>query len=345
MNVWKMTLKPEGKDKTKIFQFCKEESIVGIGWGLDKTPRSTEEAFLMAKEKKEFLENDKIPRNIKTSFTYFVRDMKAGDLVWLHDTHSKATSSSYYLCKLERDNTSVDNDWLYTFNNPNMLFKEMDIAFARKCTWKNIPEDLVPGIAKRILCTSNAVQRLSNITEQTKKYMDYIFTTDFNYLSLQTSVNWDNLLINEQVIFDIMDPDEVEDILLIKLQIEGWILLKSSCYKSNPTFECIIRKKINSAKTITGYVQVKTGTVQLDVNDYRGEYSENDNRVFLFSTAEKPYLNSIPANSNISLILKKEILDFMMNSDNFEYLPKSLKYKLALLSNLKEASALNHPEE
>ena len=83
-----------------------------------------------------------------------------------------------------------------------------------------------------------------------------------------------------------MSPDDFEDVVAAYLQDKGWILVKSTCFKSKPVFEFSMVNK----KHEVGYVQVKSGKSPnpLPPSNYK-KYISNNTLVFLFSTHPHPY--------------------------------------------------------
>jgi Holliday junction resolvase-like predicted endonuclease len=86
-------------------------------------------------------------------------------------------------------------------------------------------------------------------------------------------------VVSEQVeesslsrLFDILDPVETEDIVIDYLQAQGWHVVKSSTSRSQPGIECVLRRVESEPQT--AYVQVKSGSASVNVNDFR-ELTEN----------------------------------------------------------------------
>lgn len=168
-------------------------------------------------------------------------------------------------------------------------FAELDLGFVRQAKWyPRIRESLVIGSIQRGVIAQRMIQKIKLLPSQIRMYEYIIEELDRNpgwkptvdVMSLEAALE----RISPSRLFDSLSPDDVEDIVAARLQCDGWILIKSTCFRSKPKFEFeMIHKKTGDS----GAVQVKSGkSVTLDVRDY-GETSFH--KVFLFSTAIVPY--------------------------------------------------------
>ena len=144
MNIWIMNLKDnrDAKDNgTNItkFDFCKANSIVGIGWvGYDES--SNDAGYLLANK--------------------YIDEFEIGDLVW-----TKSDYDEYYLCKIESKAVKTDDE---KYNNNDI---------SKFCKCKYIPIDSFPdGIEKQELVARRTIERANeSISDITESYFNLLY--------------------------------------------------------------------------------------------------------------------------------------------------------------------------
>lgn len=309
MQTWKFSIKPDSDKGFDPFVKCKELGIVGIGWshGYEKKqPKNFEEAKVLIKQK---WNTPDIPKQIHKLFD----EIKPGDHLWMQKY------GHYYLC--------IAGNEKYIAREICEDFRRYDLGHAIEATWIEIPDCLVCGSVQRGTIAQRMIQRI-NLSESEERLNRHIATnlsTNPDWLPIIDIESVDRILdtIDQQSLFGLLSPDDIEDIIASKLQTEGWILIKSTCFRSKPQFEFSM---INSDGE-TGLVQVKSGKCPSPLNpaDYE-EYLRGNNNIFLFSTHPTPYQGKRV--ENIICLEKSEIIEWMREHCNL--LTPTVKLKLSL---------------
>jgi len=294
MKSWKLSIKPDSMKGLNAYEKCKSKSILGLGWHnayINTHPNTLSEA----KAQVEHLWG-KWPYQLK----YLIDDMKKGDHVWIHQ------NGSYHLCKVEDDKIILGKDI-------DQQYREYDLGHARSAKWIEIPDLYVTGAVQRGTIARRAIQPIK-LSEEETKFNEFIFQ------KLSIDKNWkhqidDNQLeksirgLSKEALFSLMSPDDAEDIVSAYMQNNGWILIKSTCFRSKPKFEFSMLNK----KGETAQIQVKSGKGcdPLPPQKYKGDASTN-NLIYLFSTNSTPY----PGDriSNIHPIKHNDIHTWIVNN-------------------------------
>jgi len=311
MNTWKLTIKPESSKEYDSFDICEKKSLLGVGWSIaytEKQASNIDEAKELVKEK-----FGKWPSAIK----YLLEDVKEGDHVWIHQ------KGKYYLCKAKDEilfGKSIHKDFL-----------SYDLGHARKAEWIKIPEEYVSGTIQRGTIAQRMIQKIS-ISEKEQEVHNKIFNELSRNSEWQPVIDEDELSsriskIQVDDLFPLMSPkDDFEDVISAYLQSQGWVLIKSTCFRSKPEFEFSMLNKKNKVCR----VQVKSGKHPncLRPSDY-SQFVSNKNIIFLFSTHKNPY----PGESinGIYTITHNEIYDWV--AKNVWSLTMPLKLRLWMFLN------------
>lgn len=271
MNTWKLSIKPDSKKGFSAFLKCKNKSLLGLGWHhayLSKKPSNLEDAKKLVKGKWK-----KWPYQLK----YLLEDMEVGDHVWIHQ------NGKYYLCK------PTDTDILYG-NSIDTDYDSYDLGHARKATWIVVPDKFVTGSIQRGTIAQRTIQKIK-ISDQEIKFNKYIFDKLLKKDKWEPKIDIDKLekLLKDILstdLFSLMSPDDVEDVVSAYMQDKGWILIKSTCFRSKPKFEFSMLNK----KGEMAHIQVKSGKSPnpLKPEKYK-DYAGEKNLIYLFTTNAKPY--------------------------------------------------------
>ncbi|MCZ6692181.1 MAG: hypothetical protein O7H41_21570 [Planctomycetota bacterium] len=270
-SVWKMTIKPHPEEGREPFEWCRKRGIVGVGWSYAYEGCSSVPKNPLRRLKRR--EKGRVPQPVKR----LSEEVSTGDFVWLQ------YKGKYFLCRVKK------GEMLY---GPEIgrSFLANDIGHARKVAWAEIREDLVPGIVQRALIVQRMLQRIRCsrseigmfrvLHRESKKKPGW--KPAFNPSRMSRQIKSMNLrAFNAQ-----MTPDDWEDLVALWLQSRGWMLIKSSCFRSKPRFEFRMVRAGSSART--AYIQVKTGARQLRPLEYEEDVGP-ETIVYLLSTAPEPY--------------------------------------------------------
>jgi len=293
LRTWKLTIKPDNVKGFDPFLLCKKKSLLGVGWAnayKEEQPANISEAKVLVKNKYK-----KWPYAIK----YLLEDVELGDHVWLHQ------NGSYYLCIASDEivmGEAIDNDFI-----------SYDLGHSRKAKWVEVPELFVSGSIQRGTIAQRIIQKIW-ITEKEQEFHEILFKNLSKTIDWRPEINTSILEteISKMQIFDLfslMTPDDVEDVVSAYLQSQGWVLIKSTCFRSKPVFEFTMLNR-NSE---TCHVQVKSGKSPnpLPPSKYL-KYISNKKTIFLFSTNQNPYPGSMI--DGVKTIAHSEIILWIKNN-------------------------------
>jgi len=314
MNTWKLSIKPDSKKGFNAFSKCKEKSLLGLGWHhayLSKNPSDLGEAKRLVKGKWR-----KWPYQLK----YLLEDMKVDDHVWIHQ------NGKYYLCK-PTDAIILYGDMI------DPAYDSYDLGHARKATWVVVPDKFVTGVIQRGTIAQRTIQKIK-ITDKEVEFNNYIFA------QLQKKPTWEPKIsvgelekslkkITPPELFSLMSPDDVEDVVSAYLQDNGWMLIKSTCFRSKPKFEFSMLNKDGDI----AHIQVKSGKSPnpLMPENYK-DYTAPHNLIYLFSTNRKPYPGeSVP---DVCTIEQNKLHEWVIN--NLWAITLPLKSRLWIFLNEKK---------
>ena len=186
--------------------------------------------------------------------------MKIGDLCWTRDWDGE-----YYLGR-------ISDEWEYRSTKEHM---EADIINVRPCDWLQIGSpDSVPGKVLNSFRAGRTVQAVHDNTA--KKFSKFLYNKKSN------SREYDLGDKRELNLFDLIAPDDCEDIVGIYLQKKcQYTLIPSTCKKDTVKKEFVLK----NVKGEKAFVQVKQGAVELDRNQYHRENSNANFKWFLFATS------------------------------------------------------------
>ncbi len=272
MNTWKFTIKPQSERGYSAYEFCKENSYLGVGWSKAyekplSSPNNLKDAKKLVKNKYK-----KWPYQLK----HLLESVKKGDHLWVHK------KGKYYLCVAEEQilyGEKIDKNFI-----------NYDLGHVRKVKWIEVPEVFVTGKIQRGTIAQRMIQKI----KMSEKENDY---SKLLAKELSANKNWkpniDEKYLKGKIeevenfhLFSMMSPDDLEDIVAMYLQDKGWYLLKSTCFRSKPFFEFSMLNKKHEAC----YIQVKSGNSpnKLSPVDYK-KHVEKNSVIYLFSTHKEAY--------------------------------------------------------
>lgn len=271
LTTWKLSIKPHSEKGFNAFEFCRNNHLIGVGWHhnyINQNPTNIDEAKKLVIQKWK-----KWPSALK----YLLEKVKKDDHVWIHQ------KGKYHLCKIQ-------NDELLYGQDINENFDKYDLGHARIAEWVEVPEVFVSGKVQRGTIAQRMIQKIK-ITDDEVKYNEFLFeklSNDENWFPNIDEMKLKILMqeISKKSFFDLMTPDDVEDLVSAYLQSQNWLLIKSTCFRSKPKYEFSMQNKSGKVARI----QVKSGKNpnSLPPKNYKDDANENS-LVFLFSTNKEPY--------------------------------------------------------
>ena len=291
--IYRIHLKPQNEKKENPFKFCKQKSIVGIGWPLNKENlEKFKKESNFENYKKLVLEQYNKDNGLKKVINCY-SEIEKDDLIWARDR-----DNIFYICR-------VIEKWQYDYkddNEKNDIYSYFPVEYIKVGTLEEVPGKVINSFR-----ASATLQRVhgENIVEMTKK----IYNKKSN-----------NKLYETKKIEDFLNfllPEDIEEIVSLYLQLEKNYLIYTSTNKIDTAkYEFVMISRDGKEKC---YTQVKTGNIKLDPEDYIN-LTENNVKVYLF-TLEGYKRENI---NNVICLKKEEILDFIKN--NKEILPSRIKY-------------------
>ena len=285
--VYRIHIRPESATIQNPFDFCKKNNILGIGWRLDeKNLEKFKEESNFENYKKLVLEQYNKDNGLKKVINCY-SEIEKDDLIWARDR-----DNIFYICR-------VIEKWQYDYkddNEKNDIYSYFPVEYIKVGTLEEVPGKIINSFR-----ASATLQRIhgENIVEMTKK----IYNKKSN-----------NKLYETKKIEDFLNfllPEDVEEIVSLYLQLEKNYLIYTSTNKIDTAkYEFVMISRDGKEKCC---IQVKTGNITLDPEDYINLTENNDKGKY-----KRENIN------NIICLKKEEILDFIKN--NKEILPSRIKY-------------------
>lgn len=291
--IYRIHLKPQNDKKENPFKFCKQKSIVGIGWPLDEENlEKFKKESNFENYKKLVLEQYNKDTGLKKAINCY-SEIEKDDLIWARDR-----DNIFYICR-------VTGKWEYSYENDNKvndIFSYFPVEYFKVGTVEEVPGKVVNSFR-----ANATLQRIhgESIFEMTKKI--YNKKSNNKLYEIKKIEDFLNFLL----------PEDVEEIVSLYLQLEKNYLIYTSTNKINTAkYEFVMISRDGKEKCC---IQVKTGNTTLDPENYI-YLTENNVKVYLF-TLEGYKRENI---NNVICLKKEEILDFIKN--NKEILPSRIKY-------------------
>ena len=290
-NVWRLRMKSGKPDvhATQARAFAFDNGWVGAGWGLDESVHnnslvdgSTDVAAYRR------LANDVFPgdASFERALATIGSQMTEGDYCWAYDSYT----GEYWCAK-------VEGGFQYRQGGE---FDRYDFHMVRPCAWARAgTADAVPGAIRRAFAGPFGTITSLNADK------DRIIRAAKTALgeSNQTEAN---------DLFEATGPEDLEDLVALYLQDQGWQIYPSTAKVTMASYEFIMVHKDSCARA---GVQVKSGSVsRLDQG-----VAEGFDRFFVFLAGENP---QVIGDERLTVISRAEILEFA--STNVSLLPRRL---------------------
>jgi hypothetical protein len=279
--------------------FCRRAGVVGIGWGrwTLKVPDGAPLEKVLAEI--QLIEGWK-PGG--ATVRRLAEDAKCGDFVWNRDS-----SGAYWLGR-------ITGPWRFD-GSPEA--SRLDLNNLRDCEWlpRSYRDWEVPGAVVR-----SFTGRASSFCRVAPGERGGWRVTEFIWEQTKDPTAKPPTFDSEEIITDLLDPTDAEDIALLYLQAQGWLLLPSSRMNDTPLYEAALRHTGNGRLAV---VAVKSGGQNVvPVPDVVKAVADRDAQVFVFSTHER-YAGD-PGELGATKISRAEIAEFM--SSKPELLPPRIAH-------------------
>ena len=238
-NVWRIRMRSgmKGVDHAAARTFAVENGIVGAGWGLNDAPEPSPLPDLCS-DVNLYLKHAKLvhpdDNNLEVAAEIFGSRMQVGDFCWMYATHT----GEYWCCRIE-------GGFEYRTGGN---FDAYDLHMTRRCTWMRAgAADAVPGVIRRAFAGQfGAVSSI--VTDATTA----IKAAEFLFRLTQPVLNGD--------LFAEAGPEDLEDLVALYLQEQGWRVFPSTAKTSMASYEFVL---VHHETGKHAGVQVKSGNVDI----------------------------------------------------------------------------------
>lgn len=248
-NIWRLNLKPgNAKSHQEAFEYCIDNGIIGGGWGLEDEPYCSNVKLVfddhLNRRINSIGKDDQWSVNTLKPFFNAMNRIQKNDLVWIRN------NGIYYICR-------IDGEWQY---DSNQLLKKHDIYNFYQADIQEVGTlDFVPGKVANSFIPSRTLQAVYG--DDIKEYSKRV------YNSKSSSPIYNVSKVSLKYSLDLLQPEDLEELISLYLQVEKGYLLYSSTNKvDTQTYEFVMVKNDGSHRA---YTQVKSGNSNiLDGNDY-----------------------------------------------------------------------------
>lgn len=240
MTVWRIKLN-SGRDEEdggvvdwdEAKAHCRSAGVVGVGWGLSKLKHHSRlDRVLDAWGKR--------PEGLAgvNTIARLANDVADADLMWTRDSLGR-----YWLCQ-------ITGSWRYD-KSPESV--RLDLYNVRPARWLESPfrDYEVPGaVVRSFTGVGQTLRRIGDHPEAIRvTEMLWAKETDPHVLIEPMTA--------AQAMADILDPIDVEDVVLLYMQHQGWLLLASSRMHDTPMYEAALKQPGSGHMAV---VSVKSGS-------------------------------------------------------------------------------------
>jgi hypothetical protein len=283
VTVWriKMNSGRPGVDWDGAKAYARDAGVMGLGWGpeevADRTPL---EEVLAAVEAVDGWS----PTGPKT-IRRLAEQVVDGDLVWTRDRLGR-----YWLGR-------VDGPWYF---DASAGAYRWDLNNVRDCRWAARPfrDYEIPGsVVRNFAGTGETLRRI--LQPAAGRVTGMLWEAEANPSAPMPTFT------ATEALTDLMDPTDVEDVVLLWLQEQGWLLLASSRMRDTPVYEAAFRHRDDGALAV---LSVKSGSsAPVPVEDLRA--AAGDARAFAFSTHDR--YSAPPTEYDVAAISAADLVAFM----------------------------------
>jgi hypothetical protein len=198
--------------------------------------------------------------------------------------------------------------------NEEAMEKDIDIANVVEADIRKVATDEVPG---KVVACFRATRALQQVNDGTvREYSKFLWNENSEQSVYSCSAE------AELDIFSLLDSEEIEDLIFVYLQSQGWFVVPNSRKVDTMSFEFLLIHKDSKKKC---WIQVKSGNTPLSCSGY----TKLGFGVFLFQSKGIYHGDRDP---NVEIIDKEELERFLRESS--EYLPAVFSKKLKMLNTM-----------
>ena len=304
MTVWRIKLNSGLLDANGDFavdwdeakEYCRKAGLVGVGWGFSKLRHHSRFDRVLDACRETPGWSGGIP-----TITRLALHVQEGDLMWTRDSLGR-----YWLCQ-------ITGPWSY---DKTADCARLDLFNIRPARWleKSFRDYEVPGAVVRSFTGIGQTLRRIGDHPEAVRVSEMLWRCDIDPHEFAP-------LTPEQVMTDIVDPIDVEDLVLLYLQSQGWMLIPSSRMHDTPMYEAALRRAATGELAV---VSVKSGSSNpVPIEDLATAAGRA--QPYAYSTHE--LYSAPPAEHGVLEIQRSDLIGFMYTHP--ELLPSRIARWLA----------------
>jgi len=206
--------------------------LVGVGWGFSKLRHHSrlDRVLDVCRETPAWSGG-------VATITRLALHLQDGDLMWTRDSLGR-----YWLCRSRDDGATARQ----------RICARLDLFNIRPARWleKSFRDYEVPGAIVRSFTGIGQTPRRIGDHSEAVRVSEMLWRCDIDPHEFAP-------LTAEQIMTDIVDPIDVEDLVLLYLQSQGWMLIPSSRMHDTPIHEAALRRAATGELAV---VSVKSGS-------------------------------------------------------------------------------------
>ena len=264
-------------------KYCRDAGVVGIGWGTRRLDANASVADSLAYRAS--VGPTAGVRAIRT----LDRQVQDGDFMWTRDTNG-----DFWLGRVQGPCRRELSDDAFRY----------DLGHVRPCKWLQRPLKLfeTPGAVVRSFTGPGPAIRRIKSGPLAIRVTEMIWEAE-----VEGNEPIMDKFTAEEALKDLLDAEDVEDVVLLFLQYQGWLLMPSTRRKDTPTYEAAFCHRHNEARRAV--VSVKSGGQTVPIGDLKvaaGGRAE----AYAYSTTRR-YEPRPPETYGVTEITTPDLADFM----------------------------------
>lgn len=293
MTVWRAKIHSErddleGRDDLRdaAREYCRRAGVVGVGWG--RPYLTVPDGASLDKVLAEIYAKDGWKAGGDT-VRRLAKDAATGDFVWTRDS-----LGAYWLGQ-------INGPWRFDASEEPTRW---DLNNLRPCVWldESFRDYEVPGaVVRSFTGRTSSFARVNPNQQGGWRVTEMIWQHATDPHPVRPELD------PEEIISQLLDPTDVEDIALLFLQAQGWLLLPSSRMNDTPLYEATLRHRRDGRLAV---LAVKSGgSNPVPVEPVVEAVEKEDAEVFVFSTHD--LYEGVPEDLGATKITTKQLAAFM----------------------------------
>ncbi|MCW3001923.1 MAG: hypothetical protein JWQ20_1221 [Conexibacter sp.] len=294
MNLWRIKLnsgRAHEVDWDEARAHCREVSIVGVGWGCPG--RLTDESTLDDVVAEVATHDDWTPTGPRI-IRRLAQDVVDDDFIWTRDRRG-----AYWLGR-------ITGHWRYDASDDGWRW---DLNNIRPCAWLDTPLrdfDIPGAVVRSFAGRGQTLQRIKDGAA--------LEVTDMLWRRAHGDAEALQPLAPERVLSGLLGPIDVEDLVLIYLQAQGWLLMPSTRMNDTVMYEAALRRRGGQLAVVS----VKSGlSAWVPIPELAEAAAQGRAQAFAYST--EGLYSKPPADFGVHPIDRQDLLAFMR--DDHQLLP------------------------